>query len=894
MFNDLLYRLRALFRGKRMEAELDEEVRFHFEQQVGKNVREGMTEQEAVRQARLLFGGMDEVKEECRDARGIGFVEPTWQDLRYAARRLRKSPGFTVIAVLSLALGIGANTAIFSLVDAVLLRSLPVEKPDELELVRIVGSNSASTSTNFLVYKRVRELEDALDGAAARMATAAGIAANGQAVHGTIELVTGSYFPLLGVRPALGRLIGLADDETPGGHPLVVLSYRFWQDAYDRDPTVIGQVVRIRDHPHTVIGVAPPGFFGVEVGTSPDVWIPITQAESFAFFVQVDDMGRGVSLFDSAMVNWISIIVRRAPGVTREQAQAELTVAYQLLQEEVAARYERRNQRLQIELMPGAQGFSRVRGTFENPLFVLAVLVALVLGLACVNVANLLLGRYAARRNEIGVRLALGAGRVRLVRQLLAESVLLAAIGGAFGVLLAVWGIRLLLGFLPADSLPLYLLVAADGRALLFAASAAALAVLVFGLLPAWQAARPDVAASIRNGRGALSMSRFDLRKALVIAQVTLALLLVVGGGLFLQSLRAMSDVHLGVRTDDVLTAKIDPRQFGYTREQTDAFFREVGQRLRATPGIQAVGFTWQTLLETDFLREGDERTEQEDPGARAYTPNVGGDFFAATGMEIVRGRGFGPQDTANSEKVSIISETAARYYFPDEDPLGQPGPLLRTAGTIIGVVADARLGDVHEQPRSVLYSNAEQTGGLTIGQTLYIRTEGDAASYAQVLRRIVGELDSTLPLFDVKTFAAQKDEALARERLVATISGFFAVLSLLLAAIGIYGVVAYSVIARTREIGVRMSLGAERSDVLWTIQRGAMALTGAGIAIGIPLSLALYRLLESQLFGVEPNDMLTLACTAGILAAVAVAAAWIPARRAASIDPATVLRCDQ
>jgi predicted permease len=357
--------------------------------------------------------------------------------------------------------------------------------------------------------------------------------------------------------------------------------------------------------------------------------------------------------------------------------------------------------------------------------------------------------------------------------------------------------------------------------------------------------------------------------------------------------LRHIAAADLGVNTDNVLMARIDPNQSGYTSEETETFFQMLHSRLRETSGVKAVGSTFLPLLEGDFYREGDELATPQDPGERTDTMAVSRDFFAAAGIPIVRGRGFGSQDTENSSRVAVISETAARYYFPDEDPLGKPAPIVKTAGEIVGVVRDAKLRDVHEVPGSVVYMSSEQRGELSIQQTLYIRTEGDAASFAPILRQIVRELDDSLPVYDLKTLAAQKDGALVRERLTATLSGFFAVLSLLLAAIGIYGVVAYSVVSRTREIGVRMSLGAERSDILWMIQRNALALTAAGIAIGIPLSLALYRLLENQLFGVEPNDTLTLASTAAILAAVAVAAAWIPARRASSIEPATVLRCD-
>lgn len=887
MFSDLLYRLRSLFCRNRMEQDLDEEVRFHFEQQVERNIHQGMSRLEATRQARLLFGGVDEVKEECRDARGVSFIESTWQDLRYAARRLRKSPGFTLIAVLSLTLGIGANSAIFSLVDAILLRSLPVENPEQLELVRRVSEDSAQTNFTYPLYREIRDLSDIFSGAIGRVALNVNVVVDGRPSRRTVELATGNYFSVLGVTPIVGRLLNEKDDRSPRGHPVAVLSFRFWRETFLEDLAVVGRTVQINDQIYSVVGVAPAGFFGVEVGTSPDVWIPSMQAEDF-----VSAREAGKSLFDSEIVSWLTVVARRKPGVSREQAEVALNVLYQRLHAANASE-QRRPTRYSMDLMPGSRGFSRLRGTFDNPLFVLMVLVALVLALACANVSNLLLGRYATRCNEIEVRLALGAGRGRLIRQLLAESVLLGFTGAASGALLSLWGVRILVGFLPTDHVPLPLQSVAELRVWAFTAAISCLAILVFGLVPAWSSVGSNASSCLHGQKQFPALHGHDLRKVLVVVQAALALLLVLGGSLFAQSLRKMERLDLGLDTDNVLMAMINPKQSGYLPEQTNAFFEALALRLRAMPGVQAVGFTFLPLLEGNFLRDGEQNTEQDDPGALSSTMEVSDEFFSAVGMTLLRGRTFGPQDTAGSPRVSVINETAARYYFPGEDPLGKPAPILRTAGEIIGIVRDARLHDVHEAPRSDVYMSAEQRGGMEFQQTIYIRTQGDAASYGPILQQIVSELDDRLPLFNVKTFAAQKDEALARERLVATLTGFFAVLSLLLAAIGIYGVVAYSVVVRTREIGVHVALGAQRGAVVWMIQRDALTLTAFGIVLGIPLSLALFHLLESQLFGIEPNDPATLGATIAILTAVAVVAALMPARRALCINPATVLKAN-
>ena len=883
--NDLLYRLRGLFRRKQVETELDEELRFHFEREVEKNVAAGMPAEEARRQARLAFGGLDQVKEECREARGVGFVETVIQDLRYAARQLAKSPGFTAVAVLSLGLGIGANTAIFSLVDAVLFRMLPVERPEELEAVEVAGADWARSRVSYPVYRDIRNL-DVFLGAAGSYLGSANLIVGAQAELGTVEVVSGNYFSLLGVPPFLGRALSEDDDRVPMGHPVTVLSYPFWRDRMSADPTVLGQTIRVNDRPFTVVGVGPPRFFGVVVGITPDLWVPMTQADLLVGYV-----GSKRTLFNEHAMSWVSVFGRRASGVSRPQAEAALTLAFRRTMEGAARGLRKSASAQRIVLEPVGQGHSVVRGQFESPLTILMALVTLVLAIACTNVANLLLARYAARRKEIGVRLALGAARRRLIRQLLTESALLGVVGGAVGVLLSGWGVRLLLAYLPSSRLPLSLEVSTDARVLFFATVVSLVTTAVFGLVPAIQSTRADTASTINEaGVSIRPRRRFELRKGLVVLQVALSVLLLSIGSLFLQTLRNTDALDIGMDTRNVLTASVRPGIHRYGDPRITAFYLDLQERLHRVPGVRAVGFAVWSLLRPSASAAARGTESATNPAREWKKRIVGGDYFAAVGIPLLRGRTFNERDIDTGRKVAIINESAARFHFPGENPIGKAVPYHMSNAEIVGVVGDSTLGGPRERPPSVVYHPGTQEKGAFY-ETIYVRTDADPTSYASVLRREVAELDATLAPYNVKTFEAQKRETMARERLLARLSGAFAVLAVLLAAIGIYGVVAYGVVARTREIGVRMSLGAQRGDVVRMVLRSAFGLVAAGLAVGLPLSLWLSRYVENLLFGVEPNDPLTLAVTVTILTAIALLAASIPARRAARVDPLTALR---
>jgi predicted permease len=611
----------------------------------------------------------------------------------------------------------------------------------------------------------------------------------------------------------------------------------------------------------------------MEVGTMADVWVPM--------MMQPAVFGSGRPSFDEANWGWISIFGRRAPGVSRVSAQTSLEVTLQQL----LARDKQFRGHAAVLLKPAGAGLSRLRATFESPLAILMVVAALVLLIACANLANLLLARSAARSREVAIRLALGASRSRLVRQLLTESSLLGLVGGALGIAASVLGVRTLLRFLPAERLPLQLEVHMDWRVLVFATGLSFLVGLLFGLAPALQATRPDISAELK-GTGMW-------RRVLVVVQVALSLLLLVGAGLFLQSLRNLARLRIGLDTDNVLIASVNPALDGYTQPQLATFYRRLEASVREIPGVRAVGFSESALLSGNWSGVGFKVAGQPDlAGGNSILLNkVGGDFFHTAGITILRGRDFNPGDTLNGPIAAIINETAARYFSPDAELVGRDAILMGETVRIIGIAADSKYRSVREDTPRIAYLSLQQERSPSRERTIYLRTLRDPALIAPALRAAIRELDRNLPVYGLKTFAEQKAESLAGERLIATLSGFFGVLALLLAATGLYGVLAYLVERRKREIGIRMSLGAGRENVVWMVLRGALAMGAAGLATGVPLSRWLSTLVEKQLFGIRPGDLETLAAACAVLTAIVVLAAAIPAWRASRVDPLAALR---
>jgi len=878
-----IWRLRALFYRERLERELAEELEAHVHMEAEANLRAGMTAEDARRAALLHAGGIELAKEQYRDRRGVPFLETTAKDFRYAVRMLARNPAFAAVAILSLALGVGANTAIFSLTDAVLLRMLPVDKPEELELIGVMDGPAPMFSFSYPIFRELRRRDQAMSEIFARASVPASLIVARQTGRGVAEMVSGNYFRALGVQPAVGRLFTDDDDRVPLAAPVAVVSYRFWREQLGADPEAAGKQIHIDSFPFTVVGVAPAAFFGVEVGTVPDIWVPMMMQQR---------VFGSAPAFDNSNWGWLSVLGRRRPGMSEAQAQAGLNVAFQQVAREDRGKFWNHPSEIAICLEPGGKGLSRLRGRFENPLYVLMAVTAVVLLIACANLANLLLARATARSREIAVRLAMGAGRGRLIRQLLTESLVLALAGGAGGYVVSGWCVNLLLRFLPAEgNRPVAVHVAADVRLMGFTLLVSIGAALLFGLAPALRATSPELAGALKNDGSATRSRRFGLKSALAMVQVALSLLLLVGAGLFLRSLRNATAIAIGLKTENVVLATMNPRLSGYTPEQTAAFYSLLETELRGKAGVRAVGFSEAPWLSGAFNQVGMQVPGRPDPpgGRSILVAGVGGDFFDAVGIRILRGRGFGLQDTAGSVKVAVISQLAVRYFFGEQEPVGKTVRMGGQLVEIIGVAADSKYRSVREDMPRVGYLSQAQSPAAE--RTVYVRTAGNPVPMMAAVRSTVRGLDRSLPVYDVKTFAEQKSESLVRERLIATLTGFFGALAVLLAAMGLYGVMSYGVGQRTREIGIRMSLGADRGTVVRMVLRDCFAMVAAGIAIGLPLSAWLSRLVESELFGVRPNDPATVAGATLLLAGMGVLAGYVPARRASRVDPMRALR---
>ena len=825
------------------------------------------------------------------------------QDLRYALRTLRKSPLFTGVAVLSLALGIGANTAIFTLIHQLILELLPVKHPEELVLLtsrgQHYGSNTGSNAISYPMYQDIRDKNRVFSGMFCKYGTNFSLSFEGRTELVSGELVSGNYFPVLGVGAAVGRVFNASDDLTQGGHPLAVLSYGFWKTRFGGNRNAIGTRILVNGYPLTIVGVSQAGFDGVEVGTSPQIRVPMTmKKEVTSFFYSLNDRrGRFAQVFG-----------RLKPGMTLEAARAGLQPFYhQILQMEVqqkefakATEYTRQQfLKMWMDVLPASKGRSGLRQQFTNPLWALMAIVGLVLLIACSNVANLLIARATARQKEIAVRLALGASRRRLICQLLEESVLLSAAGGLAGLGLAVWMDRTLIGFLPLGVTPLTVSSVPDGRVLAFTFAVAVLTGLVFGLAPARQATRPELAGTLKDQAGSVvGGTAVGLRKFLVVAQVSLSLLLLIGAGLFIQSFRNLKELNPGFHTENLLTFAMDPTLNGYKPERTLQFYRQLTDRMNGLPGARSAalavvqildGNEWDSSVTVEgyTVKQG----EWVDPHMQFISPR----FFETMGIPVLLGRDFTIQDDQGTPKVAIVNEKFARRYFGGANAIGRHvgnggNPGTKTDIEIVGVVKDTKYESMRDQIPYELYLPYRQVE-FVVGMTAYLRTEADPENMFALLRRTVREVDSNVPVYRMRTLEQQVDKSLMSERLLATLSAIFGCLATLLAAVGLYGVMAYMVARRTREIGIRMALGASGGSVVWLVMREVLLLAVVGLAIGLPSAWALTRLVETQLFGIQPADPLTMTMAAIGIAAVATLAGYLPARRATGIDPMRALR---
>jgi predicted permease len=889
-----------LFRRARTERQLDAELRFHLEQQVADNVAAGMTADEARRRARLEFGGLDQVKEECRDVGAARFVETLIQDIRFGLRQLRRNPGFTEVAIVTLALGIGANTAIFSAIDVVLLRFLPVAHPEQLVLLRWQSPHEATDYLPYPMFSQLREGSQVFTGVTAfhnldlatRVDREHGVAAG--------QLVAGNYFSVLGVKPMIGRTFTPEDDRAPGADPLAVISYRYWEKQFGRNATVVGRSIELNGVPFTIIGVMPRAFFGVSVGGSPDVWIPMMMQ------AQVMD---GKSVLDDPNSWQFQVMARRKPSISEQQTLAAVNVLYQRYARRQAgsrlsaqAENDLREQR--ITLLPAGRGLSTLRDRLSMPLIVLMALVGLVLLVACANIASLVLARATVRRRELAVRIALGAGRLRVLRQLLTENLLLAILGGAASLLFARWGEDLLLALLSNAGTPVAINLGLDSAVLIFTACVALLTGVLFGSVPAWQAARVDPGSVMKAGMRGLAASgagrsRWELRKLLVIGEVAMALLLVSGAAMLVRSLQKLKHVDPGFDSNGVLLVSIDPTLVGYRGNRLMNFYRQATDAVGVLPGVRSASLSALPPITRAQWRSG-VFVQGHIPGPHEQTTTdldfVGPRYFRTLRIPLLRGREFTLQDNAAAPKVAIINQAMARYYFGDQRAVGRRLSFISPEHgeiEVVGVARNSSYNSLRETAPHMMYVPYLQTpaASLTYGMTLEIRTDGNPDVAVGAVRQAIREIDGNVPILGFTTLAGQVSDSLAQERLVARTSTMFGLLALLLACIGLYGVMTYTVARRTGEIGIRMALGARQTQVLGMVLREALGLAATGIVIGVPLAIVFARLISNQLYGISPADPLTISDSVALLSGIALIASYVPARRAAKIDPMVALR---
>jgi len=895
-------RLNMLLHRRQFDADLEEEMRLHLELRGEQQAESGVEASDATAAARRRFGNPTVLREKSRSAWAWEWLEDFFQDVKYGLRGMARSTGITVVALLSLALGIGANTAIFSLMDTVLLKSLPVNEPSRLVLFGNGLDEGISDGFpnrwlySYPFYREMQKRNHVFSDVAAAFSMT-------DKVHGfvqgrseaelmNVQLVSGTYFPMLGVQPVIGRTISEDDDRTQGGHPVAMVSYMWWTHNLARDPSVLEKHLTIGSTSYSLVGVAPAEFFGTKVGESPDIWIPLSMQKE----VPPGFDGYNDNLFES-----LHLMARLKPGVSNAVATAEANVLYQQILRGFSGvplnqKTLRELDETHVDLTSMATGFSRLRYMFSGPLKILMAVVGLVLLIACANIANLLLARSTARARELAVRQALGAGRSRLIRQLLTESLMLALAGGALGIAFAAAASRLLLRMVSDGRMPLHLNVALDMRLLLFTLMVTLATALLFGTIPAFRATRLQVTDSLKEGRAQTTdSSRGALARTLVVLQVALSLVLLVGAGLFVRALMNLSNVDTGFNKENVIPLRVDPSSAGYKEDlRLENLYRQIEQRVSAVPGVRAASFsiftfnegTWNNSVWVQGYPEGHRDID-------VHHNVVGDGYFAAMGIPVLAGRTFGPQDSATSPKVGVIGETMARTLFPAGSPIGKHygrgGPDHAGDIEVIGVVKDVKYNSLDEEQQPGDYLPYAQNERFL--NDFEVRYSGDSGTMVTAIRQAIHDVDFTLPISDVTTLDEQVAGSVSNQRLVAQLSSFFGVLAVFLSCIGIYGLMSYVVSRRTNEIGVRMALGAEPLHVLWLVMRESLQLVTVGMAIGVPVALASQRLVASMLFGLRPNDPVTLIGGVVALLLVAAVAGYVPARRASQIDPMISLR---
>jgi predicted permease len=824
-------------------------------------------------------------------------------DLRLALRGLRRSPLFSIVAILSLALGIGANTAIFTLIDQVLLRKLPVRDPDQLVMLYQQGSHNGSNMGtrmhSYPLYQDLQQKGEPLSEVLCRRLVPASVSVDNETERVEAEMVSGNYFTMLGVQPAAGRVFSSQDDQVYMGHPVVVLGYDYWVSRFAQDPTVVGRTIRVNNYPMTVVGVSAAGFAGIDPTQSPQIRVPIQMKP-----VMVPDWD-WVHM-DDRRVRWVQVFARLKPGYTVESATPPLQGLFTQIRtyestlpaaKDWSAYSRQQFLKGQLRVEQAAMGFSGLRNDFSTALIVLMCMVGLVLLIACANVANLLIARAFMRQREIAVRLSLGASRWRLVQQLLVESLALSLAGGLLGILLAAGLTRSLLALIPSEGSPLLISSTPDLRILAFTFGLACLTGVIFGLLPALRASRVDLWTTLKETVGSIAGSggSLFLRKGLVTAQVALSFLLLFGAGLFVRSLDNLKTTDTGVALDNLVTFQLSPALNAYTDEKTMQFYRELQDRLRASPGVKSAAFATVPILsgnewDSTTSVEGHQAKDGED--MQAFMNALSPGYFEAMQIPILEGRDFTWMDAHDKPTVAIVNRRFAEHFFPGRSAVGKRlgrggGPKTKLDIEIVGVVADS----LYEGPREGVHRQVFVPNWGRNSAAFYVRTRTASSSAYALVRNEVKRLDAAMPVYQLKTLESQLDQTLLTDRLIALLSAGFGLLATVLASIGLYGVMAFVVARRRKELGIRLALGAQPRLVIWLVMKEVLLLLAIGLAIGVPAALGLGRYVSSQLYGIQGHDPWVAVTTMLLLTIVSAAAGLIPARRASRINPILALR---
>ena len=898
-----------LFAGRQMKSDLAEEMRSHLEEKIEALMAQGLSRKEAGHAARRAFGNVTALEERSRETWGWPAIELIVGDLRYALRRLSKTPGFTLVALLTLALGIGANTGMFTLLNAVLLKSLPVPAPEQLFLVKQSGRTAEKSRFSAPLFQQLRQqLPNDVLMAAMSWPVSFYVAIGNQAPERvTGQLVSGGYFQAFETYAVLGRLLVPEDDAKLSASPLAVLSYSYWRSHFASDPNVIGRKLSVNSVPFTIVGVAAPGFFGVYPGTEPDFWMPLTMQSDVKYqshsstSLQADPSKPWVP---QDTIKWLQLVARVKDAGALPRLTAVMSEVYRQDRESRAHRERDPQQQLSIRrsylaLEPGQQGFATLRQEFRQPLLLLMGMAAMVLLIACANIANLLLARAVARERAIAVQLAIGASRQRLLRQMLIESLLLSFGGGLCGIAVAFWCCQTLPKWASSTAVPIPLNLVPDGRVLLFSLLLALVTGVLFGLAPAWQSTRIDPAGALKSNarsvHGPEHGGRWSLRKNLVICQVALSLILLVGAGMFLRTLLNYAQLDPGFDRDHLVSAHLDTHLVNYQPQEFLPLYQRLIDRIGAIPGVRSASVASCALVSGCFDSSDVILVDQKDSQAKrvnAQVNDVSLDYFKTIGLHLRRGRDLDSRDNLKSPNVALVNETFARRSFANGNAVGRrfaydvDDP---QSFEIVGVVSDARVNDVKSAAPPVIYFPMAQNAGNI--DSIDIRAAGYPERLIAQVRSAVLDVDHRLPIIAINTLSEQVDRNLTQPRLIARLTIAFGLLALALACLGLYGVMSYTVQRRTGEIGIRLALGSNRSGMLWLVLREALVLVATGALFGLALSAATMRLLTNFLYGLSPEDPLTMALAGALLLAVSMASGFIPAWKASRVDPIEALR---